>query len=375
MAIKRRSVIESIPSINCYMDYDYELYTRDEKVSCCQRYRCCLIAVTTLLLLLVLAFIVIFVVPPVTFMLSIGVQRYVIFLATYGNESGGFTNFKEIGLEGLRNLYVPVDHNVTLGVWHVLPLEYTYEAVTSASYNYDDALADGKYPVLLYLHDSGENRITSKNKYMILRRFFHVIAFDYRSYGDSTDAELSEGGLVHDSANLYRWTRTHTGNDAYVWGHGLGSSIAAKTVAQLRNESIVPKGLFLESAFTNLEELLTVNSYMKIFSWTPWFKPTFLDSLRENEFLFKTDEYILSVDCPIMIVHAEDNHLIPYTQSEKLVRIGNKKRVNEVQGNITFHLFPKNDHYGHNDIYLAPQLPEYIRSHIDTCNEYNKGKG
>uniref|UniRef100_A0A1Y1JRB4 Uncharacterized protein n=1 Tax=Photinus pyralis TaxID=7054 RepID=A0A1Y1JRB4_PHOPY len=318
MAIKRRSVIESIPSINCYMDYDYELYTRDEKVSCCQRYRCCLIAVTTLLLLLVLAFIVIFVVPPVTFMLSIGVQRYVIFLATYGNETGGFTNFKEIGLEGLRNLYVPVDHNGTLGVWHVLPLEYTYEAVTSASYNYDDALADGKYPVLLYLHDSGENRITSKNKYMILRRFFHVIAFDYRSYGDSTDAELSEGGLVHDSANLYRWTRTHTGNDAYVWGHGLGSSIAAKTVAQLRNESIVPKGLFLESAFTNLEELLTVNSYMKIFSWTPWFKPTFLDSLRENEFLFKTDEYILSVDCPIMIVHAEDNHLIPYTQSEKV---------------------------------------------------------
>lgn len=366
MAIKRRSVIDSIPSSHCYMDYDYELYTKDENLGFCHKYRCHLIALTTSLLALVIAFIVIFVIPPITFMLSVNVQRYLIFLTSYGNECKEFTNFKRYGMEGIRNLYVPVQPNITLGVWHILPLKYTYDAVTDEKFDYTDALKGTQYPILLYFHDSGENRITSANKYVILRRFFHVITFDYRSYGDSSAGDLLEKELITDSLFLYRWLLKQITNDVYMWGHGLGSSIAVKTITQLPKNVNQPKGLFLESAFTNLAEVLMHNSYLKIFSWTPWFEQTFLDPLKENDFVFNTDDHISYINCPIMIVHAEDNTLVPYTLGQKLVEI---KRGENVQDNITFHLFSKQFRYGHNDLYLAPELPNYIGKHINICTE------
>lgn len=50
----------------------------------------------------------------------------------------------------------------------------------------------------------------------------------------------------------------------------------------------------------------------------PWYNSTMLDPLDENGFSFETTENILTVDCPIMIVHAKDDDVIPYFLGEKV---------------------------------------------------------
>ncbi|KAB0792090.1 hypothetical protein PPYR_14051 [Photinus pyralis] len=330
--------------------------------------RCCLICVLLVLAVLVIAFLSVFVGFPITFMLSIEIQRLFLFEPVTGNRH-------EFNLSGVvpggRNFYVTVNEDITLGVWHLLP-----QALLNVTQDDgEEALAKGDYPVLFHCHGNGGNRLYHLDVYLRLTKFFHVVGFDYRSYGDSTDAPLTEEGLVQDTVELYKWLRNRTTADIYVWGHSMGTAVSTLTVSRLRNLNIVPAGLILESPYTTLREEAVLFPPAKAMLWLPWFNSTILDPIWNNGFRFEISAHISNVDCPVMILHAKDDEIIPYQLAVKLVRIGNKKRVNEVQGNITFHLFPKNDHYGHNDIYLAPQLPEYIRSHIDTCNEYNKGKG
>ncbi|KAF5297392.1 hypothetical protein FQR65_LT01323 [Abscondita terminalis] len=318
MGNKRRSVVDSIPSSRCYTEYEYEQYnSREEVGNCCHRHRCCLITVTSILLLFVVVFIVVFVLLPVIFMLSEDVQHNLIFSIARGNHENDFTNFKKYGIEGVRNLYIPLDENISIGVWHVLPLEDTFAAVEIENFDYGHVLRASKYPILLYFHDSAENRITSKNKYLIFRRFFHVIAFDYRCFGDSSCGTLKETEIVNDAKLLYQWLRSETERPVYFWGHGLGAAVATRTIRELRKVQVVPTGLFLENAFTNLEEEVLNFPYIWVFSWLPWFKGTVIEPLKSNDLSFQTDEYLLSVDCPIMILHAEDDEYVPYSFSEK----------------------------------------------------------
>lgn len=53
----------------------------------------------------------------------------------------------------------------------------------------------------------------------------------------------------------------------------------------------------------------------------PWFEATVQTPLEKNGFLFRTTTNIIYVDCPIMILHAEDDEVIPY-------RFGRKVRDN-----------------------------------------------
>lgn len=88
---------------------------------------------------------------------------------------------------GERNFYVDVTDiystaPISLGVWHLLPWVFVeeYENTTSVI-NYDKLLANSSYGVVLHFHGTGETRRDSYlNMFIILRMFFHVIAFDYR---------------------------------------------------------------------------------------------------------------------------------------------------------------------------------------------------
>lgn len=43
----------------------------------------------------------------------------------------------------------------------------------------------------------------------------------------------------------------------------------------------------------------------------PWFQYTFVEPMYNNGFVFKTDEHINYVSCPIKILHAEDDMVVP----------------------------------------------------------------
>lgn len=49
----------------------------------------------------------------------------------------------------------------------------------------------------------------------------------------------------------------------------------------------------------------------------PWFTYTIIDPIYENGLRFESDKNILNVNCSILILHAEDDMIVP-------LKLGNK---------------------------------------------------
>lgn len=334
------------------------------KRSCCRK--CLIISAISFVCLLVLGFIIVFVVFPLVFMNSINIQRYLIF--THFNLPSSEKYFETYRLPGYLNKYVTVNDsngetNKTLGVWQMLPVLLTYESLHNPSFDYEEALLNSNYSVLIYFHGTGESRSDSSRKYQLLRYYFHIIAFDYRSYADSSDGILSEKAVINDCVQLYEWVQNRTNSPIYLWGHSLGASLATDTAVALRDLNHYPKGLVLESAFTSLRDELYVHPYAKIFSWLPWFTATILNPVRDNGFIFDTAKKIANVSCPVMILHAEDDSIVPYKFGEKLYEIASH-RPNDAANKTFYHQFEKKLGYDHIFIYQDPYVKYFVMDFI-----------
>lgn len=99
-----------------------------------------------------------------------------IFLVNLPENDDYFTKYK---FPSFQNHYVEVSKDVNLGVWHILPEIWAYEALHNPKFDYQEAL-NSPYPVMIYFHGTGEARNDNGRTYQLLTRFFHVIAFDYR---------------------------------------------------------------------------------------------------------------------------------------------------------------------------------------------------
>ncbi|KAF5297378.1 hypothetical protein FQR65_LT01309 [Abscondita terminalis] len=328
-----------------------------------------LIGTIIIIVLVILVLVSIFVGFPLLFMLSIDVQRFFLFepLAEPAER------FKIDGIVvGATNMYVTVNaaENITLGVWHFLPRALYNDSTKDFNFNYRELLARGDHPVLFHCHGNGANRIYHFEIYAKFTRYFHVIAFDYRSYGDSTQAELTEEGLVEDTVTLYKWLRNNTKADIYVWGHSMGTAVATHTIARLKQINIVPSGLVLESPYTTLREEAVNYPMTNFLSWLPWFNATMLNPLWKNGFRFETERHILNVDCPIMILHSKDDDIIPYSLGVKLYDTVQMNRNVTYQGRVRLHLFSSDLKYRHWGIYQSPLIPEYLEEHMEDAHEY-----
>ncbi|XP_015834045.1 protein ABHD12B [Tribolium castaneum] len=203
---------------------------------------------------------------PLIFMNSIALQRLLMF--TNWNLPSKSSHFEKFELlAGLRNFYVSVnDLNskkiISLGVWHLLPYIYEPDVITDSEFDFESVLKSGNSSVLFYFHGTGEDRSSAFEKYKQFRGFFHVITFDYRSYADSTKAELSEDAVVNDCVQLYERLLTRTNASIIFWGHSLGSALATRTLAIIQAKHVrQPIGLVLEAAFTKMSEELYVHPY------------------------------------------------------------------------------------------------------------------
>lgn len=87
----------------------------------------------------------------------------------------------------LKNFYVPSEdavenQTVYLGTWHLFPRENGNISNLTESYNHKALWGnDSLDTVVIYFHGAGESRKDPMGMYNVLRTFFHVIAFDYRS--------------------------------------------------------------------------------------------------------------------------------------------------------------------------------------------------
>lgn len=312
-------------------------------------------------------FVIVFIIVPVIYKNSYSFQRNLLFL-NFVTMPTNFKNPKAAGLSGARNFYITTDDNVTLGVWQILPSSRLspigLEVYTEK--DFENALASG-LPIFIYLHGNSGNR-GSGHRVELYKKLqkcnYNVIAFDYRSYGDSSNVDPSEEGVVSDSKAVYKWIKSHSKKSKiFLWGHSLGTGISSHLLDDLESEGAEIAGLVLEAPFNNMADEVRSYPMTKLFRHLPWFDYFFTEPMYENGFKFESDKHLLRVKAPILILHAEDDLVIPISLGHKLY---NKvKEARSGRSPTTFLKFDKSNHFGHKFIYKDAELDKKVMKFVD----------
>lgn len=214
-------------------------------------------------------------------------EQDLVFLTKLGKQMDPTTTSR-LGLD-VDEVKLKVPDGETLNGWVVYP---------------DTEKATGQW-VIFFHGNAGNvsNRYYPERYKVLTSNGYGVITFDYRGFGNST-GQPSEAGLYQDAEAIYNYAREvrHISSDSltlfgYSLGTGLATYIASKQPAA---------GLILEAPYTSIPD---VAGHV-----TP-FLPVGI--LMQNK--FSSLERIGSVRCPLLILHAEDDLLIPFSHGETLL--------------------------------------------------------
>ena len=179
-----------------------------------------------------------------------------------------------------------------------------------------------------------------------------------------------------DSLAALRWLqgRLPEGKEVLVWGHSMGTGIACHALAlhfKSKEKPAGVKGLVLESPFNNftdefIEKTSSTSNPVIAAALAALYKITG-DVLPEAllkffNMEFNSDEWIKDVQCPVLILHAQDDEKIPIKMAYKLYECATEGGKKGVQ----FQSFHSEMGLGHHDIYLANNLSEIIKTFVDT---------
>lgn len=260
----------------------------------------------------------------------------------------------------------PGDEAAELGMWHVLPSSLAAlaagadeaaggERAGAASALFDAALfseSERAQPaVILFLHGNGEHRamhqgpIHARAISSVLQS--HAVLLDYRGFGDSSGWP-SEEGLARDARAAWDWLtvqRKVPPSRILIWGHSLGSGVAARLAAELVAEAAadadataapkargqgtagsaivdqLPLGIVLESGFTSLPDLLPDYPLGRAVCWLPGV----LQAMRAN-LAFQMDSRArltrlakAAPALPILLLHGVRDITVPAAHSRALL--------------------------------------------------------
>ena len=109
-----------------------------------------------------------------------------------------------------------------------------------------DYLIKENETAILYLHGNAETRAHYHRKalYELFQTMgYHVLAIDYRGYGDSSKVVPNQTTMVEDAQTAFDWLQkySHPSTSIFIWGHSLGTGVASKLTHELTH----PKGIQL----------------------------------------------------------------------------------------------------------------------------------
>lgn len=323
-----------------------------------------------------------------------------------------------VNLCATRNFYLHVkdpdvdkEDGVKIGVWHVLPIqlvkrfakelnlnEISLEEIQNST-DVDDPHLDkmepiyrAEFPVIneqneqsfyeqmlkhpgtivLYLHGNTASRGSGHriDMYKVFRKLgYHVLTLDYRGYGDSDKVPPTEEGVVRDAMTVYNYIANRTNNPVIIWGHSLGTGVGTHLMALLSNMKIKgPRALILESPFTNIKDEIRKHPFARPFKDLPWFDITIANPMYDNSLRFESDQHISEFRQPVLILHAEDDYVVPFQLGYKLYRTALDTR-GKSWGPVEFHRFDASLHYGHKYLCTAPNLPEIVKKFVDSYKD------
>ncbi|XP_066551007.1 lysophosphatidylserine lipase ABHD12 [Amia ocellicauda] len=270
----------------------------------------------------------------------------------------------DLFLNHTLNFYLIPEDGVTVGVWHTVPDSQWQQAQGKGLGWYEASLGDGA-PVIIYLHGNGGTRATDHRVQLIKvlsAAEFHVLALDYRGFGDST-GQPSELGMTTDALHLYRWVKANSGGSpVYLWGHSLGTGVATNAARKLQELGSQVDAVILEAPYTNIREEVANHPLGLIYCLFPAFEYFFLDTVALNNIVFPNDENLKMVSSPLMILHAEDDRVVPFHMSKQLYDIALQSQASK--GKVKLVPFSRSLGYGHNRIFQDPNLPSILREFL-----------
>ena len=187
-----------------------------------------------------------------------------------------------------------------------------------------------------YLNNNKNNLTVlyfSGNAFNISHRLFHIdvfnqlnlnaVMFDYKGYGLSTGLIKSKQSFFESSKLVYNYMVDDLGisSDSIIfWGYSLGSPIAAELAS--RNNSL---GIILESPVISINKISEER-----FPYIPF-------SII-NKFDFDINHYIDRSNVPIILIHSEDDGVIPFRHAlaffndlerdnKKMIKINGEHRM------------------------------------------------
>jgi len=300
--------------------------------------------------------------------------RQIVFLPIV--RSGLFGLFRDLskpqtyGVTNAANYRISSEEGGSLGAWYMWP-ETGMKELSMLGRN--DTL-------IVYMHGNSASRGFGHRiqLYKLLNQLgYYVLSFDYRGYGDSSEIKLCERSVVEDGINVLKWVTNQfngTRNDSMssmeepmviVWGHSLGTAIATHTLSKWNNtQGIRVSGLVLESPFNTMEDEVKHFSVGRMLS-------NVLDvssKLKAADTEFRSNDYLQEVEQPTLILHSEDDPIVPSALGEKLFN----SAVEAGKTNIRFKKFSENYFLRHRYMYRAPGIEKYIQELWNSSSEYRQ---
>lgn len=207
--------------------------------------------------------------------------------------------------------------------------------------------------VVLYLHGvfgtrGYVNRVGLYKK--LLDMGLSVLAIDYRGFGDSDELEVTEATQMEDALEALRYIeQTYAHQNIVIWGHSLGSGVAARFSAVASNSAERARNgkqyfLVLESAFDELEGAIRNDLAQsnlggillgKADSFSAW--------LHLASVSYSSVNWLPLVSWPTIMLHAEDDNKVPLDLAKNLF----EKTKEAGKQDITMVVFNKDFQFGH----------------------------
>ena len=186
--------------------------------------------------------------------------------------------------------------------------------------------AEDEQGVLLFCHGNAGNISHRLDSLLLFHRLqMSILIFDYRGYGQS-EGQPSEQGTYTDALAAWEYLLTQKSKqpaEIVIFGRSLGAAIAAELATRVR-----PGALILESAFTSVPDLAS-----EIYP--------FLPVRLLSRFSYDTRTRLDSLASPLLIIHSNDDEIIPYSHAQRLYAAAHEpKHLLNISG-------------GHNDGFLV----------------------
>ncbi|XP_029819476.1 protein ABHD12B [Manacus vitellinus] len=235
-----------------------------------------------------------------------------------------FADFRrpELLVNNTISLHLTTEPGVTVGIWHTVPGSRAAEARGQDRRWYEEALADA-HPVIIYLHGNG---------------------------GTS-------------------WQCCRAGAAAGVMAapphcHLPCHRIATNAARKLQEErGVQVDAVVLESPYTNIREAAAHIPITKIYRQFPGFGYLILDSLARADMFFQSDENVKVLACPLLILHAEDDGVVPPHLGRKLYETARSAYKDKTK--VKFITFPEKLGLGHDYISSNPELPALVKDFLN----------